>query len=56
MNKFKSKLTIAFFGLLVLVSFSSCDKGGEPEPGGTTVQDFAGDWFISLTDSDGSSL
>ena len=56
MNILKNKLTIAFFGLLVLMSFSSCDKGGEPNPGGTTVGKFAGDWFISLTDSDGASV
>ena len=56
MNKLKNKLTIAFFGLLVLVSFSSCDEGGDPDPGGTTVEDYAGDWFITLTDTDGNTL
>lgn len=56
MNKLKNKVTIAFFGLLVLVSFSSCDKGGDPDPGGTSVEKYAGDWFISATDSDGASL
>ena len=56
MNILKNKLTIAFFGLLVLVSFSSCDKGGEPNPGGTTVEKFAGDWFISATDTDGATV
>lgn len=56
MNKLRNKLTTAFFGLLVLVSFSSCDKGGDPDPGGTTVEKYAGDWFITLTDSDGAVL
>ncbi len=56
MNKLKNKLTTAFFGLLVLVSFSSCDKGGDPDIGGTTVQDFAGDWFIKADDSDGNHI
>lgn len=56
MNKLKNKLTIAFFGLLVLVSFSSCDEGGDPNPGGTTVEKYAGDWFITLTDTDGNTL
>jgi len=56
MNLLKNKITIAFFGLLVLMSFSSCDKGGEPDPGGTTVEKLAGDWFISATDTDGSTV
>lgn len=56
MNKLKNKLTIAFFGLLVLMSFSSCDEGGDAKPGGTTVEKFAGDWWISATDSDGNTL
>lgn len=56
MNILKNKLTIASFGLLVLMSFSSCDKGGDPDPGGTTVEKFAGDWFISATDTDGATV
>ncbi|MGV3697302.1 lipid-binding protein [Flavobacterium sp.] len=56
MNKLKNKLTIAFFGLLVLVSFSSCDEGGEPDPGGTLVQKYAGDWWISAVDTDGATV
>lgn len=56
MNKLKNKLTIAFFGLLVLVSLSSCDKTGDADPGGTTVEKYAGDWFITLTDTDGNTL
>lgn len=55
MNKLRNKLTIAFFGLLVLVSFSSCDKGGDPDPGGTTVGKYAGDWWISGVDTDGDT-
>ncbi|MFT3687357.1 MAG: lipid-binding protein [Phycisphaerales bacterium] len=53
MNKLKNKLTIAFFGLLVLVSFTSCDEGGDPDPGGTTTQKFAGDWHIIVLEDDG---
>jgi hypothetical protein len=56
MNKLKNKITIAFFGLLVMMSFSSCDQGGDPDPGGTTVKAFAGDWFISATDTDGDTV
>ncbi|WP_166426959.1 lipid-binding protein [Flavobacterium psychrotolerans] len=44
------------FGILIFTSFSSCDEGGDPNPGGTTTGKFAGDWYISLTDSDGASL
>lgn len=56
MNILKNKLTIAFFGLLVSLSFSSCDKTGDSDPGGTTVEKYAGDWFISATDTDGATV
>jgi hypothetical protein len=56
MKKLKNKITIAFFGLLVLMSFSSCDEGGDPDPGGTTVQALAGDWFVSAVDTDGNTV
>ena len=53
MKILKNKLKIAFFGLLVLISFSSCDEGGEPSMGGTNTKQYSGDWFIKGTDSDG---
>jgi len=31
----------------------ACDEGGNPNPGGTTTEQFAGDWFITISDADG---
>lgn len=31
---------------LLLLFFISCDEGGNPDPGGTTVEKLAGDWFV----------
>lgn len=31
--------------LFTLSLFVSCDEGGDPDPGGTSVQDIAGDWW-----------
>ena len=45
-------------GLLLVIFtsalFTSCDEGGDPNPGGTTTKDFAGDWFITITDAAGN--
>lgn len=43
-------ITIAF------TLFTSCDEGGDPDPGGTTTKNFAGDWHIIVLDSDGTAL
>lgn len=53
---FKNNLLKTILGLFILLSLSSCDEAGDPNPGGTTTQDFAGDWFISLKDSDGADV
>lgn len=47
------------FAALGLSLFVSCDEGGEPSKakiGGTTTGQYAGDWFITLTDTDGNVL
>jgi hypothetical protein len=56
MNILKNNFIKILFGILILTSFSSCDEGGNPEAGGTTTEAFAGDWYINLTDSDGSAV
>lgn len=56
MKNIKLKVTALFIGLFISTSFISCDEGGDPEAGGTTTEQFAGDWFITLTDSDGEVL
>ncbi len=55
MNKFKNKILIASLAIFSLVTFNSCDEGGEPDPGGTATQEFAGDWFIIGFEPDGAT-
>lgn len=50
-NIYKLKL---FLALVVVMSLTSCDEGGDPDPGFTTTVDFAGDWFIVGYFEDGS--
>lgn len=40
--------------VLSVISISSCDEGGKPDPGKTTTGDFAGDWYINLKDETGA--
>lgn len=53
MNKLKNNIIKVLFGILIMTSFSSCDEGGDPNPGGTTTEQFAGDWYINLSDASG---
>ncbi len=55
MNKIKNNILRTFFAVILFTAFS-CDEGGDPNPGGTNTQQFAGDWFIDLTDSDGNAV
>jgi hypothetical protein len=54
MKIFKNKIIKVLFGILIFASFSSCDEGGNPTAGGTTTQDYAGDWYITITDAAGT--
>lgn len=54
MNILKNNIIKILLGVLIFASFSSCDEGGNPNPGGTTTKDFAGDWFITITDASGA--
>lgn len=53
--KIKNNILYLFL-VLSITLFSSCDEGGNPDPGKTTTGQFAGDWFITLTDSEGDSV
>lgn len=53
MNKLKNNFIKILFGILVLTSFASCDEGGDPNPGGTKMEAFAGDWYITIKDAAG---
>lgn len=44
----------AIFFVLTLSLFVSCDEGGEPDAGGTNVQDIAGDWWAIALWDDGT--
>jgi hypothetical protein len=48
MKNLKNNIIKILFSILISISFASCDAGGDPEAGGTTTQDFAGDWFINV--------
>lgn len=54
----KNKIEInnpIFIVLMLLASmFISCDATGDLDPGGTAVQEMAGDWFVELLTDDGS--
>lgn len=54
MKKIKYNSAIVLF--LISLIFTSCDLGGEPDPGGTTTEKYAGEWFFNLTDSDGNVI
>jgi Lipid-binding putative hydrolase len=56
MNKIKNNIIKVLFSILLFTSFTSCDEGGEPDPGATTTVAYAGDWYIDIKDSDGASL
>jgi hypothetical protein len=53
MNKLKNNIIKVLFGILMVNSFSSCDEGGDPNPGGTRTEQFAGDWYINISDASG---
>ena len=59
MNTVKNNFIKVLFSIFLVTSFASCDEGGEPtkeEIGATTTGMYAGDWFITLTDTDGNVL
>lgn len=53
MKTYKNIITKTFLSFLFLTLITSCDEGGDPDPGMTNTGQFAGDWFINITDSNG---
>ncbi|PWB23550.1 lipid-binding protein [Flavobacterium sp. HTF] len=53
MKKLRLNITHVLVAMLVLTSFVACDEVGDNDPGGTSVEEMAGSWFITLTDSNG---
>lgn len=56
MKKLKLNITRVLAVMFVLTAFVSCDEVGDTDPGGTTVESMAGDWYIDVSDSDGHVL
>lgn len=56
MNKVKNNFIKVLFSIFLITSLVSCDEGGDPDPGMTTTGNYAGDWYLTLTDSDGVVL
>jgi len=56
MKIFKNNIIKILFGILIFSSFSSCDETGDVNIGGTTTQDYSGDWYIDIKDSTGKVL
>ncbi|HEY6142881.1 MAG TPA: lipid-binding protein [Flavobacterium sp.] len=46
----KIKHITTLFFITLCTMFTSCDEGGNPEGGGTTTRNFAGDWYITISD------
>jgi hypothetical protein len=56
LKQIKMKIIQKISLLMVILTsalFTSCDEGGDPNPGGTTTEQFAGDWYITLSDASG---
>jgi hypothetical protein len=56
MKKIKSNIARILLAVIVFASFTSCDEVGDTNPGGTNVGQYAGDWFISLSDPSGAAI
>lgn len=56
MKKIITNYIKILFGVLTLTVLNSCDAGGDPNIGGTSMEEYAGDWFISAKDSDDHAL
>lgn len=56
MKNIKNNLIKVLFGIFLITSFTSCDEGGDPDPGMTNTGYFAGDWYITLRDSNGDPI
>lgn len=46
MKKLKQNITRLLAAVFVLTSFASCDEVGDSDPGGTSTESMAGDWYV----------
>ncbi len=42
------KIIKLIFVLLLIINFTACDEGGDPNPGATEVVEMTGDWYVQL--------
>ena len=49
----KNQIKTLLFLTISAILFTSCDEGGDPDGGGTTTRNFAGDWHVIVLDADG---
>jgi hypothetical protein len=56
MKKLKLNITRVLVAMLVLTSFVACDEVGDTDPGGTSVEALAGDWFMNVSAPDGTAI
>jgi len=56
MKNIKNNIVKVLFGIFLLTAITSCDEGGDPDPGMTTTGNFAGDWYINLRDQNGDPI
>lgn len=55
MKKLKLNISLLAVAFVALGTMASCDEGGDPSPGGTATQKFAGDWHIVGYEPDGTT-
>lgn len=53
MNTKKYKIYFGILMMLVVTTFTSCDKVEEPNIGGTSVESMSGDWWVVALEPDG---
>lgn len=46
MKKIKQNIARLLVAVFVLTSFVACDEVGDTDPGGTSVESMAGDWYV----------
>ena len=55
MKKYKFTFAALALSLISATVLTSCDEGGDPDPGGTSMQAYAGNWYVNITDTDGNA-
>lgn len=54
MKTLKNNIKSLLLSVFLVTSFIACDEGGNPDPGATSVVEYAGDWYLIGYFPDGS--